>query len=84
MDNEYDLLFTFEKGFESLSGRDQAIGHYLEQANNSLPEDEQFVFHLAKFDRVVKEPGRVHKKSFNGNVMTSILEKVYFVNRIML
>ena len=41
--------------FDSLKGRDQALGNYLDRANQTLPEDEQFDFYLVKYDPFVIE-----------------------------
>ena len=50
---------SLKDGFESLKGRDQAIGKYLEDANESLPEDEKYTFYLVQFK--LKQPGGINR-----------------------
>ena len=50
LDHKYDIN-SLEHGFESLKGKDRIVGKYLEQANEILPQDEQYSFYLVKFGR---------------------------------
>ena len=52
MDQRYDDLYLSDR-FDSLKGRDQALGNYLDRANRTLPEDERFDFYLVKYDPFV-------------------------------
>ena len=68
MNEEHDRFFAwlfdgkyqpsqFHYGFDSLKGHDQIIAKYLDMANQMLPEDEQYFFYMAKYDRLAADPG---------------------------
>ena len=61
LDNKYDLE-DLQHGFESLKGRDQAIGKYLDLANKSLPGDKHYDFYVVRFEKRISVIGRKSRK----------------------
>ena len=64
LDDKYDVKSL--ENYHSLKGKDQFIGNYLDQANKSLPEEEQYDFYVVKYERVLSEAGRDRGGVFYG------------------
>ena len=51
MNESYDDLSFGDDCFDSLQGHDQAVANDLDEANENLPEDEQFTFYFVQYEQ---------------------------------